>query len=158
MANLYSEFYGEFYALQGTKVLEDREIRHSFCVINEGSPPRSASPGITKYTGALTAPRWDDIEPGRVFCSPWYLVKMTRSEKDSFETLCYVKADISSAPYTTNHNTPGRTGYKREYDIILLVGLTELKAQVSWIDSRTVRAHIVLGVFIHLTRLSRARI
>jgi len=76
---------------------------------------------------------------------------MTRSKKDKFETLCYVKADISNAPYTTNYIAPGRTGYKREYDVVLLVGLTELKAQVSWTDSRTVRAHIILHVFLHLT-------
>jgi len=136
--------------LQGTKVLEDREIRHSFCVTNEGSPPQSASPGITKYTGALAAPEWEDTEPGRVFSFPWYLAKITWSKKGNFETLCNVKVDISSASYATNYT--GRTGYKREFDVILLVGLTELKAQVSWIDSRTVRIHITLHVFVHLTR------
>ena len=40
----------------------------------------------------------------------------------------------------------GKTAYKREYDIILLVGLTELKAQVGWIDSETVRTHLDLHV------------
>ena len=146
------------FALQGTKVLEDREIRHGFCVLNEGSPPQSAWAGITKFTGDLTSPEWEDVEPGSVFCFPWQLVKMTRSKKDKFETLCYIEADISSAPYTTKCTAPGRTGYKREYDVILLVGLTELKAQVSWIDSKTVRAHIVLlHVLIHLTRLPSAR-
>ena len=34
--------------------------------------------------------------------------------------------------------------YRRKYDVVLLVGLTELKAQVSWIDSKTVRVHLVL--------------
>jgi len=81
---------------------------------------------------------------------------MTQSEKDKFETLCYVNADISSAPLITNHTAPGRTGYKRRHDVVLLVGLAELKAQVSWIDSGTVRVHIILHVFVHLTRLSRA--
>ena len=33
----------------------------------------------------------------------------------------------------------GKIGYERSYNVILLVGLTELKAQVSWIDSETVR-------------------
>ena len=61
--------------MQGTKVLEDREIRHSFSLTAEGSPPQSASPGITKYTGALTDPEWEDIEPGRVVCFPWYFVE-----------------------------------------------------------------------------------
>jgi len=62
-------------ALKGTKVLEDHEIRQDFHVTNEGSPPQSASPTITKYTGALVAPEWQDAEPGRVFRFPWYLVR-----------------------------------------------------------------------------------
>ena len=36
--------------------------------------------------------------------------------------------------------TTGGLSYRRKCDVILLVGLTELKAQVSWIDSETVRA------------------
>ena len=56
-----------------------------------------------------------------------------------FETLCLVEANISNAPYTTSSAT-GKMGYKRDYNVILLVGLTELKAQVGWIDSTTVRA------------------
>lgn len=31
--------------------------------------------------------------------------------------------------------------YYREYDVVLLVGLTELKAQIRWTDSVTVRTH-----------------
>jgi len=30
-------------------------------------------------------------------------------------------------------------GYERKYNAILLVGLTELKAQIGWIDPETVR-------------------
>ena len=41
----------------------------------------------------------------------------------------------------------GKTGYQRDYGIILLVGLTELKAQVCWKDS-AVRVHIVLCVYL----------
>ena len=67
--------------------------------------------------------------------------------------MCRVKADLSTVPYTSIRMATGKTCYKREYDIILLVGRTELKAQISWIDSRTVRAHIVLRVFVDLTKL-----
>ena len=45
--------------------------------------------------------------------------------------------------------------YRRKYDVILLVGLTELKAQVSWTDS-TVRAHFVLQVPVYLIRFPYA--
>jgi len=126
--------------LQGTKVLEDREIRHSFYMTSEDIPPQHVFSRVVKYTGTLATPEWDDVEEGRVFSFPWYFVKSAQSQKDKFETLCFVEGDLSSAPYTSNL---ARTGYKREYDIVLLVGLTELKAQVSWIDARTVRAHVV---------------
>ena len=74
-----------------------------------------------------------------------------QSQTDKFETLCYVDADISTAPYETKLTATGATYYKRCYEAILLVGLTELKAQVSWIDSETVRPHTVLHItFTHL--------
>ena len=31
--------------------------------------------------------------------------------------------------------------YYREFDVVLLAGLTELKAQICWTDSVTVRIH-----------------
>jgi len=90
------------------------------------------------------------VEPGRVFNFPRYLVESSQSQKDKFETLCRVEADISDAPYTSKLVKKGRTAYRRDFEIILLVGLTELKGQVSWIDSETVRAHLVLLVRIYL--------
>ena len=66
-------------------------------------------------------------------------MKSAQSGKDKFEKLCLVRVDISSAPCTSKLGETGKIGYKREYNIILLVGLTELKAQVGWIDSETVR-------------------
>lgn len=72
-------------------------------------------------------------------------VKNTERQTDQFKTLCHVKAEISKAPCTTNYAT---RGHMWEYDIILLVGLTELKAQVCWIDSKTVRVHLAPRVFI----------
>ena len=74
------------------------------------------------------------------------------SRIDKFETLCYIKADLSTAPYKFRFSAGGKKCYTRHAEIILLVGLTELKAQVSWIDSKTVRVHVVLRVtFVHLT-------
>jgi len=106
---------------------------------------------IVKYTGTLVSPEWCDVEPGRVFRFPPHSVKSTQSQKDKFETLCHVNADLSTASYTSKLNAAGKTGYKREYDVVLLVGLTELKARIEWIDSVTVRVHIAPHVFIHLT-------
>ena len=57
---------------------------------------------------------------------------------------------MSSAPYISKLAETGKTVYKRNYKVILLVGLTELKAQVSWIDSETVRVRLVLHVLVYL--------
>ena len=70
--------------------------------------------------------------------------------KGMFQSLCKVEADITGAPYTSTFAATGRMGYKRSYEVILLVGLTELKAQVCWIDERTVRAHVILHIPIYL--------
>ena len=139
-----------FIIMQNTKVLEDHEIRHSFHVTAEGSPPRSCYAGISKYTGDLSTPEWEDVEPGIVFNLPWHLVKSAQSPTAKFKTLCHVEANISSVPYTTYNSKTGGIGYRRNYEIILLVGLTELKAQVGWINKKTVRAHITLYVRICL--------
>ena len=64
----------------------------------------------------------------------------THNIKD-FETLCHVVADISAAPCKLTRGRPGKVCYSREYEVVLLVGLTELKAQIRWIDSKTVRNH-----------------
>jgi hypothetical protein len=71
-------------------------------------------------------------------------MRNAESPIDKFKTLCHVKADISKASYTANYVTMGD---RRAYDIILLVGLTELKAQVCWFDFRTVRVHLAPRVF-----------
>ena len=63
-----------------------------------------------------------------------------KTKSDKFETVCSVQADISTAPYQTRQGNTGGVSYKRAYEVILLVGLTELKAQIAWIDSVTVSA------------------
>jgi len=104
---------------KGTKVFEDREIIKSMHVAREGAPPRDALARMIKYDGNLREPRWTD------------------TEKERFETLCHVAADISAAPSRPKVGISGKMCYYRQYDVVLLVGLTELKAQIRWIDSRT---------------------
>ena len=69
--------------------------------------------------------------------------KHAQSQKDKFATLCYVEADLSAVPYTSRYTATGKVCYKRKYDVILLASQTGLKAQASWIDSRTVRAYLL---------------
>jgi len=104
---------------KGTKVLENREIRRKVRVACEGAPQKDVLVRIVKYDGNLRDPEWMDVEP------------------DRFETLCHVAADISAAPSTPKPGKSGKMYYSRKYDIVLLVGLTELKAQIRWVDSIT---------------------
>ena len=55
-----------FHRSQGTKVLEDREIRYRRCILSEDAPPQSVSSEIIRYSGTLVYPEWDDVEKGAV--------------------------------------------------------------------------------------------
>jgi hypothetical protein len=68
-------------------------------------------------------------------------VHTTHDPIGKFETLCHVVANLSGAPCTLVRGETGNMCYIREYDVVLLVGLTELKAEIRWIDSTTVRLH-----------------
>ena len=52
---------------QGTKVLEDRELRTTLCYVTDGAPQRQASQPVLRYTGTSDTPEWRDTEPGSVF-------------------------------------------------------------------------------------------
>jgi hypothetical protein len=71
----------------------------------------------------------------------FFCVSQLTNPKDRFETLCNVIADISAAPFTSKVGSSGEVCYYREFDVVLLVGLTELKAQIRWYDNKTVRNH-----------------
>ncbi|KAF9782380.1 hypothetical protein BJ322DRAFT_1010304 [Thelephora terrestris] len=78
---------------------------------------------IIRYDGNQKEPEWMDTERNR------------------FKTLCHVVADISAARSTCTVGKSGKPCYSQEYDVVLLVGLTELKAEIRWLDSTTVRIH-----------------
>ena len=58
---------GNLIPLQGTKVLEDREVRTTFRFVNYDAPEEQASMPILRYTGTHSSPEWTDIERGSVF-------------------------------------------------------------------------------------------
>jgi hypothetical protein len=68
-------------------------------------------------------------------------VSDTHDSKDKFEDLCEIYADISAAPSTPQLGSSGKMCYYREFDVVLLTGLTEMKAEIRWTDSVTVRIH-----------------
>jgi len=74
---------------------------------------------ITSYRGSLDQPIWMD------------------SERDQFSTLCTVRADITklAKSLSPKRSAEGSLYFALEIKIILLFGLTELTAQVSWMEN-----------------------
>ena len=108
-------------------------------MICERAPKKKALARVMKYDGDQKVPRWLDVEPGvTVPAVALSMRSMLTNRKDRFETLCHVVADISEAPYTRKLGVSGKVCFTRRFDVVLLVGLTELKAQIRWKDSKTV--------------------
>ena len=66
------------------------------------------------------------------------LVFSTHNPKDKFGPLCHVVADISAVPPASILGSSGSMRYHYEFDMVLLMGLAELKAQIRWVDYSTV--------------------
>lgn len=99
---------------KGTRVTESKEIRRPFCREASSSTYLDrVSSDITCYRGKAKSPAWTDVEP------------------EFFSPLCTVHANTSQVHKTQLYGSNGAY-YKLEYDIILLAGLTELKAQIAW--------------------------
>lgn len=50
----------------------------------------------------------------------------------SYERVCTVTADTSMVSAVQETSPTGDTFYRISYDVILLFGMTELKAQLAW--------------------------
>ncbi|KAF9783214.1 hypothetical protein BJ322DRAFT_1110093 [Thelephora terrestris] len=105
---------------KGTWILETQELRKKLRVVREGGPGGSgALVRIIKYDGKEREPKWMDIEP------------------DKFETLCQVVADISAVPPSSILGSSGAMRYHYEFDMVLFMGLPEMRAQIRWVDYST---------------------
>ncbi|KAF9026682.1 hypothetical protein BDP27DRAFT_1437443 [Rhodocollybia butyracea] len=98
------------------QIQEEQEFRSPY-FRDTVAPLRKISTDILRYEGASKNPEWADVDA------------------EMYTTACTVTADVSRVSYTT-HQKPGNGSkyYKTNYDIILLFGLTELKAQIAWKD------------------------
>jgi len=103
----------------GTAVSETREFRRSFYRTGAQINQKNLSTEIRCYRGErTTAPDWLDMEP------------------DKFPSLCTVEADISNVLKSIQpRHGPQGIYYRQDFDIVLLFGMTELKAQLSWIEN-----------------------
>ncbi|KAK0471607.1 hypothetical protein IW261DRAFT_1405758 [Armillaria novae-zelandiae] len=98
-------------------VSETTEFRHTYHVYSETLEDlTSISDDIICYRGSKTDPRWMD------------------TDEAMYKVLCTITANTQQAAKTIKPQIgPGkRTFYQLDYDVVLLFGLTELQAYVSW--------------------------
>ncbi|KAF9476880.1 hypothetical protein BDN70DRAFT_881877 [Pholiota conissans] len=100
---------------KGTKVMEMTEFRGQFNQVARSSSgfQRMASP-VWFYRGTHTEQRWKDLDP------------------KNYDRLCTIYADLSHLTLSPRRGRGGKSYYRVDYDIILLFGMTELKAQIAW--------------------------
>ncbi|KAG1734631.1 hypothetical protein EDB19DRAFT_1896424 [Suillus lakei] len=102
---------------KGIAVSETKEFRKDFITeVVDRSACDMITTEIVCYRGNSPNPRWTDSEPGM------------------FSTLCNVHADTSKVARTISprRGYAGLQFYRQEFSIVLMFGLTELQAQLSW--------------------------
>jgi hypothetical protein len=121
--------------LQGTQVSELREFRNPFYFVQKSRAAcRTYSVKIISYKGALKEPRWLNVEQCLAF-HRWSKLTLISSNSASFSTLCTIHADLSELSRTLlpQKSVLDRSDYYQvDFEVIILFGLTELKAQISW--------------------------
>jgi hypothetical protein len=99
---------------QNTQVSETKEFRMSYFKCSE-SPMGNQESSIWCYRGNIVTPEWKDVDT------------------NNYTMLCTVELDLSRVPSRREPKVKGKgTYYRVDYDIVLLFGMTELKAQVAW--------------------------
>jgi hypothetical protein len=58
---------------------------------------------------------------------------------DSYTTCCTVHADTQGIPRELRHSPYSGSYYNLEFEVVLLFGLTELKAQIAWKENVSAR-------------------
>ncbi|KAI6124648.1 hypothetical protein EV401DRAFT_1161170 [Pisolithus croceorrhizus] len=104
---------------RGTRVSAEQTFEEDF-VVRRSTIQSCASVDvdITAYRGSLAKPDWMDTEP------------------ENFTTLCTIHADTSrlARKLSPKRSKDGSAYYVIDIKVILLFGLTELKAQVGWVE------------------------
>jgi len=114
--DFYVPGYFESKVRRGAKVKEEMEFRESFS-LTEGDPTDFGVQTVRLecYRGSLSDPKWVD------------------QDRSSFSTLCTIRADLSEAVEDlVKKKASGQVYYQLDYDVIVLFGLTELKAYLGW--------------------------
>jgi len=102
---------------KNTQVTETKEFRRSYFRESERkSDFKVAEFNVWCYRGQLIDPKWKD------------------QDAVNYTKLCTIRVDLSHLPLAARSKPKGQPGtyYRLDYELVLLFGLTEMKAQVSW--------------------------
>jgi hypothetical protein len=80
----------------------------------------------------VASTRQDGWIQNRVRLVPIYSSGSSDNLQDMFSALCHVNADISAVPKIVKVNPAGKPYSEQIARVVLLFGLTELKAQLCW--------------------------
>jgi len=95
------------------------------------------------YRGKLADPKWKDQDLSKSLDRRHEMsARIDISILDNYTKLCTIAVDLSHLPLTPRAKPSGTgTFYRLDYEIVLLFGLTELKAVVAW------KEHVRLSLF-----------
>ncbi|KIM40826.1 hypothetical protein M413DRAFT_27963 [Hebeloma cylindrosporum] len=99
-----------------TQISETKEFKTSyFREAKSKHEFQAASFSVWCYRGALAEPKWKDVDP------------------QNFAKICTIDIDLSNLPLTPlSKPFGGGRFYRLDYDVVLLFGLTEMKALIAW--------------------------
>ncbi|KDR69384.1 hypothetical protein GALMADRAFT_255879 [Galerina marginata CBS 339.88] len=102
---------------KGTQVSESNvTFRKSYTWISDSKQAFKFMDSIWCYRGALENPKWKD------------------EDTENYTKVCYIEVDLSHLRPEKQRNSDKKKYYTIEYSIILLFGMTEMKAQVGWME------------------------
>lgn len=115
------EGYFSIILSKNEKVSEAREYRQvyhrSFKSLDEMRSQPMLREDVIRYSGSSNNPEWIDDDP------------------ENFSTACTIQACTRHIRGDKYFSALGQVYYAFEYDIVLLFGLTELKAEIAWRES-----------------------
>jgi len=121
-------------SLQNTQVSETKEFREQYFHHSELKDGFQGTPiSLWCYRGEVVTPRWMDVDTRRPLISQLWNVTYVIGNIENYTMLCTLEVDISRLPMSCRRKLSGEgVFYRIDYDIVLLFGLTELKAMLAW--------------------------
>ncbi|KAH9924777.1 uncharacterized protein B0H18DRAFT_1011158 [Fomitopsis serialis] len=102
---------------KGISVTETTEFSFPFASYSNRLDKHTISADVISYRGDKANPEWKDEEP------------------DMFSTLCTIKAVPAISSWQKKNDGSIGPYWSQNYNVILLLGLTEMKAQITWLEN-----------------------